>query len=178
MKAGSDGPSIKIIPFPSVKGKADDKTLGNTMKPIITRKPPTATRTSGQILSQRLAREKAKIEASMQLPMLEIKKSAPMEDSKEEVMVLPGLYKSGTEDITFVHSCERLEHLCFKIRFNDTKTFITDDITLVTQVDQNALPAPCSYLPLFNLDAINQIYDDILVNFFRLSSYLTSAYTA
>ena len=101
MKAGSDGPSIKIIPFPSVKGKADDKTLGNKMKPIITRKSPTATRTSGQILSWRLACEKAKIEASMQLSILEIKKSAPTEDSKEEVMVLPGLYKSRTEDITF-----------------------------------------------------------------------------
>ena len=68
--------------------------------------------------------------------------------------------------------------MCFKIRFNDTKTFIIDNITLVTQVCQNALPAPGSYLPLFNLDAINQIYDDILVNFFRLSSYLTIVYTA
>ena len=63
------------------------------------------------------------------------------------------------------------------MHFNDTQTFITHNVELVSKVCQEEFSRMGNFLPLFDLSSINK-NNNILVEFFKLSSYLTSSYTA
>ena len=96
---------ITVIPLTS-KYRQPENVVPKDSKPIIAHlKARSAAR--GQVTRRTAAQCKPEEKAQMEeVESVQFNSVPPTEHNTEEAMVLPGLFKSGSEDLTFVHSCE------------------------------------------------------------------------
>ena len=107
-------------------------------------------------------------------PIPELKIVPTMGDVHQAV-VLPALFNTGFKNISFVYTSRAIEPITCQILLNDRRIFISENISLATQVCQHDVVLEGHFLPLFSLEFLHNDAKQLFIDFFSNDSFLDSA---